>query len=375
MINIIHFDTEGGWGGSSVSLFKIVKNLDKNYFKSFVICRKKGPILKQYKKINTFAELNTDLYSFSPKPKINNLKLFVTTIPQFLFFFRGIFKALSIIKNKKIDLIHLNFEGFFLLGIILRLITNLPIILHYRSTIPLNSISHKFISYLIVNYVANHIIFISKTEKKKFFKIYPKFNKIKSTVIYNFSDCRYIKYTNRKDLTYIGNISYAKGVDKLFDLAQYFHQQKLKIKIKIYGETRGEEKYFKKIKKRIVDSNLKNIVLKGRTESAEAVIQKSKIILRPSRLNDPWGRDVLDAFSAEVPCISTGTYNDIIINKVNSFYVNNFEIKKVYKIICKLIFDQKYYDKIRYGIRNTTKTLLNKETNIKKLEEIYRSII
>ena len=29
MLNILHLDTEGGWGGSSVSLFHIVKNLDK----------------------------------------------------------------------------------------------------------------------------------------------------------------------------------------------------------------------------------------------------------------------------------------------------------------------------------------------------------
>ena len=86
MINILHLDTEGGWGGSSISLFNIVSNLDKKIFKSHVICRKEGPIINKYKKIKILVERNFNLYSFSPKPHTNNLKLFITTLPQFIFF-------------------------------------------------------------------------------------------------------------------------------------------------------------------------------------------------------------------------------------------------------------------------------------------------
>ena len=78
----------------------------------------------------------------------------------------------------------------------------------------------------------------------------------------------------------------------------------------------------------------------GRTNKAEKIIQNAFAILRPSRWNDPWGRDILDAFNAGVPCISTGQFNDIIINKKNGFYVENFEKKKVIKIINKLKSDK-----------------------------------
>ena len=149
MINSLHLDTEGGWGGSSISLYKIISNLDKNKFKPIVICRKEGPIIKKYKFKNIKVYKNPYLYSFSPKPLISNFKLFLTTIPQFLFFFRGIYKLVNVIKKNQIQIIHLNFEGFFLVGLFLKIFIKQPFIVHYRSTIPISSFSHKVISYII----------------------------------------------------------------------------------------------------------------------------------------------------------------------------------------------------------------------------------
>ena len=40
IMNLLHFDVEGGWGGSSNSLFELVKRLKIDGHKSYVICRK-----------------------------------------------------------------------------------------------------------------------------------------------------------------------------------------------------------------------------------------------------------------------------------------------------------------------------------------------
>ena len=117
--------------------------------------------------------------------------------------------------------------------------------------------------------------------------------------------------------SYVGNISFFKGVDRLLDVAK--HLMDTNLKIKIYGETRGELKFEKLLKENINKLKLNNIKLMGRTKKAEKIIQNAFVVLRPSRWNDPWGRDVLDAFNAGVPCISTGNYDDIIINKKMGF--------------------------------------------------------
>ena len=372
MINVLHLDTEGGWGGSSISLFQIIKNLNKKKFRSTVVCRKQGPVLKKYKKINIEAFRVDGLYSFSAKPKVNNLKLFLTTLPQLLFFFSGFLKILKIIKLKKIDLLHLNFEGFFLLGLFLKFFTKKPTVVHFRSTIPINSLAHKIISNLIVKYIADTIIFISKTEKKKFIKIYPNLSKYKFKTIYNISNNKVLKSNTNyysKNLVFIGNISFYKGVDRLIKIAKYIKDKSLKIKI--YGETRGEYKFKENLISAIKENNLVNLKLMGRTNNAEKVIQNAFVVLRPSRWDDPWGRDILDAFNSGVPCISTGKFNDLIVNKKNGFYVENFEKKKVLKIIDKLKKDKKYYFDLKSNIIKTQKKILDKNKNIKKIEEIF----
>ena len=56
----------------------------------------------------------------------------------------------------------------------------------------------------------------------------------------------------------------------------------------------GELKFEKLLKENINKLKLNNIKLMGRTKKAEKIIQNAFVVLRPSRWNDPWGRDVLD---------------------------------------------------------------------------------
>ena len=162
-------------------------------------------------------------------------------MPQLLFFFSGFLKILKIIKLKKIDLLHLNFEGFFLLGLFLKFFTKKPTVVHFRSTIPINSLAHKIISNLIVKYIADTIIFISKTEKKKFIKIYPNLSKYKFKTIYNISNNKVLKSNTNYYSKNLVFITVFTKVDRLIKIAKYIKDKSLKIKI--YGETRGEYKF------------------------------------------------------------------------------------------------------------------------------------
>lgn len=371
MINILHLDKEAGWGGSSISLFQIVSRLNKLKLKPHVICRVEGPIISKYKNLNIEIEKNNKLYSFSPKPDVNNLKLFLSTLPQILFFFQGLIKLISFIKKKNIDIVHLNFEGFFLIGLFLKLFTKLPIITHYRSTIPTSSFFHKIISYLIVRYISKSIIFISKTEKKKFFEIYSFAKYVNSNVIYNISNCRVIKKKLMSgDLIFIGNISYYKGVDRLINLAINLKKKNIKKKIMIYGLSRGERVFQEKLKNEIKQLRLTNIKLMGRTNKPENIIQNAFLLLRPSRWDDPWGRDIIDAFNSGIPCISTGSKNDIIINKKNSFYVKDFNIKFVTDLIVKLMKSRNIYFNLKLNILKQNKVLFANSKSINKFENI-----
>ena len=79
----------------------------------------------------------------------------------------------------------------------------------------------------------------------------------------------------------------------------------------------------------------------GRTNNPDKIVKKSLILLRPSRWNDPWGRDIIDSIHALLYC--SGSSNELIKNGYNGYLVKNFEPKKVsyYKnILSKNIWEK-----------------------------------
>ena len=108
----------------------------------------------------------------------------------------------------------------------------------------------------------------------------------------------------------------------------------------------------------------------GRTTKPENIIQNAFLLLRPSRFDDPWGRDIIDAFCSGIPCISTGYKNDIILNKKNSFYVKDFNISFVTNIVKKLTKSKNLYRNLRLNIIKQNKALFGNEQSLKKFENI-----
>ena len=51
-LKILYIDIEGGYGGSSRSLFNMVSNLNNKLFEPVVICKKKGPTTEKLTKMN-----------------------------------------------------------------------------------------------------------------------------------------------------------------------------------------------------------------------------------------------------------------------------------------------------------------------------------
>lgn len=371
MINTLHIDIEGGFGGSSISLFNLISLIDKKKFKPHTIVKIKGPIYKKYKSIKIDVTHLPYIYSFIPKPKgVNNLKLLIYSLKDILKLPIGLIQILNLIKKKNIDVIHLNFEGLFLLGFFLKLLSKKKIITHFRSTIPRDSILHSLICKIII-FLSDKIIFINDYEKKRFIK---KFKKLKScSSIYNFSSIRLSKKKiNRKRITYLGNISFFKGVDRLLPIAKLLSELGVKEKILIYGLPRGEKKFFKSLKTKIKKLKLENIKIMGRTSNPEKIIKSSLLLLRPSRWNDPWGRDIIDSIHALTPCISTGSSNELVENGYNGYLVKDFEPKKVSNIIYMILKNKNLWKKLSLNQKKILNKRFNKKERLNKIENIFK---
>ena len=108
--------------------------------------------------------MEENLYSFIPRKNGKNLKNFIRSLTQIVFFPFGLFNVLRIIKKYKIEALHINYEGFFLLGLVLKILINKPILFHIRTQFPKNNLACRFIVKLIVNFIADYI-FLFQIEK------------------------------------------------------------------------------------------------------------------------------------------------------------------------------------------------------------------
>ena len=146
---------------------KLQKNLKKPNINHLSFVEKKVLSRENInkKKIKYFIENN--LYSFIPRKNGKNIKNFIGSITQLIFFPLGIINVIKIIKKNKINIIHINYEGFFLLALILKLLLKIPIIFHIRTQFPEKNFACKIVVLLISRYIADYIFFI--TDREKFF--------------------------------------------------------------------------------------------------------------------------------------------------------------------------------------------------------------
>ncbi len=358
-INILHIDIEGGWGGSSKSLFELTKVIHNKYTNSSIIIGQKGKIANEYNKLNIYNHYIGNLYSFVPRKK-NSFKIFLKNLFKLLSFPKSLRKIIKIAKLKKTKVIHLNYEGLFLYGLFIKLLTNNKIVIHMRTLLPEKNIFSYILIKMISKYCADYIFFISKNEKERFFKDNLK-SKIKGSIMENIFHTKHkvSNYSNQKEYTiiYLGNISYNKGVDRLIELAKYFKSKNNSFyRIRIYGVARNNQLYFNNLKEQINLNNLKNIEFKEHTLNVIDILKNSFILIRPSRDNDPWGRDIIEAASIGLPVIATGVYDNIIKHGKNGYLLNEYSNEEVYKYCEELRKNQFKWNAFRdYSLNNIRK--------------------
>ena len=117
---ILCIDHEGGYGGSSRSLFYLIKNLDRNIFEIEVWCGKEGPIQKLYKGEN----ISVKIFKI---PTISTVFSFLGNIISIFNFIRmyfsnyKIYKELSDNISNNFDLIHFNHPNLYLFALFFKL--------------------------------------------------------------------------------------------------------------------------------------------------------------------------------------------------------------------------------------------------------------
>ena len=352
MLRGLHIDIEGGFGGSSRSLYELVSRFDRERLFPMVAHRSCGPITQRYNAIGLESRHLPEIVSFAPR-EFNSGKIFIVNIPRFLKIPKVIYKIKKIIAEQKIDYIHLNYEGLHVLGPSLRRQADIPIICHCRTIIPRNTWGRWVVKRIQSN--CDYIFFISPNEEARFRDL-ESGRMMPGEVIWNIAKAssHTFEKSNVPYAIYLGNIDYLKGPDRLIEIAKELELTAAPpFKIKVFGEARANPKFLNYIVEQAKALSLGNrLEFCGHTSEPERHLVSALALIRPSRTNDPWGRDVIEATINGVPVLASGTYDGVVKPDHTGFLYDCFDPKQVTRDLMSLLVDPSRHAKLSENAKN-----------------------
>ena len=247
-MRILHIDIEGGFGGSSRSLAMFVigiQRLQAKNYSSHVLCKTAGPVQLIYDKLDTRCEVFPHMLSRIPLAKYN-FRNCLTAVPQLL----DVFRLHRKIVSCKPDILHLNYAGLMLNGILLKLNGfKGHIVIHSRVVWPQNAVARLFTRLLLRS--CDHVIAIADPVMQA--HIANGFPSDKISVIHNpsISSCT-SDNSDKQDqsvcrISYFGTLGNLKGPDRLIELADVLEKREFPFDMRIYGAPPRRRSFTKKL--------------------------------------------------------------------------------------------------------------------------------
>ena len=353
-VRVLCLDIEGGYGGSSRSLFKSIEAMDRSTVDLSVWCKRDGPIRSRY------SELGVDVRITPAMPKITALKRFSRNAWGIMTFAwdwvasRRFRADLANEIRRGIDVVHLNHESLFWLARWLKKNTRAMVSMHIRTILPDNGLA-RFQERTIQRY-ADHTLFITENERERFEHLTGR--PARGDVIYNIATPPSTSHAHaeipadgRFKVASLSNFDPLRGVDRLADIAMEIAETgrrdilfvlagNMAIPRSMPGELSSYGQRGLTFERYVEDKGLSDLFLfLGHTNVPEQVLAGCDCLIKMTREANPWGRDILEAMAAEKPVISLGRYMRFVEDDVTGFLLEDYEPRSIATKIMQLADD------------------------------------
>lgn len=353
-MRVLCLDIEGGYGGSSRSLFESIQHMDKDDLEVEVWCRRKGPIQDRYVQAGIPCRVTPDMPHVSSLPRLSrNLYAYGR---YFLHWSRSKrFRAeLAEAANERFDVVHFNHSGLFLLASWLRRRTDRPLVMHIRTHLPPTLFSRW--QHRLIARRTDQRIFISENERDRTSALagFP----VEGKVIYNIvtpndgaAPHPAVPRDSRFKVASLSNYAWVRGVDRLIDVARALAAQGRRDVLFVVAGRMNLPRSLPGDLGRIGAgggtledyATLRGVgdmfAFLGHVDAPEQVLAAADLVLRPSRGNNPWGREVLEALAAGKPVLSIGAYDRFVEDGVTGRLFPDFDADETARAIVELMDD------------------------------------
>ncbi len=343
-VAILFLDLEGGWGGSSRSLFHLVSSLDRECWNPVVLLRKDGPVVSAYEKLGITYRIEPDLPSFRPAER-KNLLSFLLYVQKTLRARRVLKRVVSFARSNDCSVVHVNHESLALTGIRLIDLLQLPGIFHIRTELKPGVFARYVIRKVLRH--AKEIVFISEPVCEHFHQLarMPVDEK-RETVVYNIcvpadknvSAPTVINPRCALRVISLSNFSPNRGIDRILDVASVLKRRGVDdIEFYLFGQPAhrkflggGVKPYHSSLVDRVNDGGLEKIVhFPGHLSKPDGALNAADVLIKLTRESNPWGRDIMEGMAAGLAIVTLGQYKKFVEPGVNGYLEPEYDPESI----------------------------------------------
>lgn len=389
-LRVLCLDIEGGYGGSSRSLFYLLRHVNPAHNRIEVWCRRQGPIVQKYNEIGLPVRVVPELPKVSALPRLSrsawaHLRYTVDFIRS-----REFRKSLVEEINSRFDVVHFNHEALYLLASWLRRRTSAAFVMHNRTQLWDTGFARMQARRLVADNDVN--VFITERERENIRKLTGWSG---GQVIHNVVELPVVKPAPHAAIPMdsafrvacLSNFSWGRGIDRLVEVA-------VALKTLGRGDVRfvvaGATKLSGSLPGRLGELAAKGGSLKdyaddrgvcdmfvflGHVDNPESVLSACHALVKPSREDNPWGRDILEALSFGLPVLACGSYEKFVEPGVSGYlypHDDRFNPDRVAADIATLASDSELAHRMSAAARDKVIAECNGPSRAADLAETWR---
>ena len=326
-LRVLCLDIEGGYGGSSRSLYESLRHIDRARVAPEVWCRRPGPIQDLYTAIAIPCRIQPDLPKVSSLPRLSrNLYAYGGALRRF--WRAGDSRAgLAREARDRFDLVHFNHEALFLLARWLRRRTHAPFTMHIRTRLT-DTVFSRWQTRAISRSL-DHLVFITENERDTFTRLG---GTAPGTVIFNIAAPPRAEVTphpevprdGRFKVASLSNFAFIRGTDRVVDVARALagmgRRDVLFVMagdMRLTGSLPGALGRIARRGGTLADYAAGQgvgdmFLFLGHVEEPERVLAACDMLIKPTREANPWGRDIIEAMAAGRPAVTVGSWDKFV---------------------------------------------------------------
>jgi len=389
-LKMLCLDIEGGYGGSSRSLYESLLHMDRACVTPEVWCRRDGPARARYEALGISCRIETGMPRMNSLPRFSrNLYGYTKCLLDFMRW-RNAGQLVQAIEDR-FDLVHFNHEGLLPLASWLRRRHGKVQTMHVRTMIPANIFGRWQCRRMVRD--SDALAFITENERQNFDQL----SNARATgeVIYNIATPSYpapaahedIPCDGRLKAAVLSSFSWGRGIDRIVGIAEalaargrrdilFFIAGDMILSGKMPGQlgqfSRSGSSLADYAKARGVADMIKFL---GHIHDPETVLAGCDLLIKPTREANPWGRDILEASMAAKPVISIGHYDRFVESGETGFLLQEYSTEKVADILVDLEADRALARRLGKKAQSRVSKLCDGKSRADDLLSLWRTAV